>query len=318
MTTPPAFKEPTSNRSGRVTVKDVARATEKAKRTDEVRGAHDEALAGFASENPLATHRFGQVDFGSLIIDHAIQRPENPFEVSAIARDFNPAALGMITVSRRVIPATDTEPERIDMVVIDGQQRRAAALRVGYDGLVHADVHDGLTRKDEARLFRQLNFRRSVQPITLFKTALVEEDPHALAVQAVLDGLRIPFGTSKGYMAAKGAVRLVKRPNGVTHLEWALRQIKKLYDRGSGGVYDGAVVEAFFMFHERYGNRIDERTLFDRLANDEGSNSGLVEFGKTLKRAHSSTLPVGIIRAILDRYNKGKWKTSKAYLPDWE
>jgi hypothetical protein len=157
-----------------------------------------------------------------------------------------------------------------------------------------------------------------VQPIQLFKTALIEEDEHALAVMAVLDGLDITFGTHRGYSAAKGSVRLIARRNGVTNLEWALRQVKKIYDRGAGGVYDGNVVEAFFLLYERFGNRVDEKNLFEKLANDEGSNAGLVEYAKTLQRVHKGTQTVNIIRAIINLYNKNKHRGSRSALPEWE
>lgn len=321
MTIPPAFVEPVSNKPasrGRVSVQDVAAAAEKRSHTLAVRESHEGELADFVSENPGHSHHYSQVSFEGLIIDHTIQRPENVIEINNIARDFNPAALGMITISRRVFPATATEPERVELVVIDGQQRRAAALRVGYTGFVHADIHNGLTRADEARLFRQLNNRKAVSQVALFRAALVEEKPEALAVMAILDGLGISFGNPKGYMAASGSQRLVKRVNGVTNLHWALSQVQRLYDRGDGGVYDAAVVEAFFLLYERHGNRINETRLYDRLASDEGSNSGLVEFGKTLKRVHKSNTTVGIIRAIINKYNHNLPRNSRNALPEWE
>ena len=299
-------------------MKDVAAAAERASVPADLREKQTEALEGFESENPGSTHRYGVVYFKDTIIDPTIQRPEQPDEVNALARDFDPSVLGMITIWRRYVPPTDDEPERFEMVVVDGQQRRAAAARVGYEGPVHADIHDGLTRKDAARLFRKLNFRKPVSQLTLFKTALVEEDQHALAVMAILEGLGITFGSHKGYTAPKSAIRLIKRQNGATHLHWAFAQVKRLYDRGAGGVYDGNVVEAFFMLHERHGNRIDEKRLFQQLASDEGSNAALVEFANVLKRVHKGTLTTNIARAIIDRYNKGLWKTSRSALPEWE
>jgi hypothetical protein len=289
---------------------------------------YGEVLQGFVSENPNSSHQFGMVRLAGLVIDPAIQREENPVEIRRIAAEFNPAALGTITISRRVIQAGDGTPcelcgqdttrEHLEMVLVDGQQRRAAALRVGYDEPVHADVHDGLTRADEARLFRQLNFRTPVTPIVLFKTQLVEQNPHVLAVQAILDGLGIKFGTSKGYSAAGGSVSLIQRTNGVTHLEWALRQTKRLWDRGEGGVYGAGVVEALFRLHERDGNLIDERRLYDKLANDEGSNNGLVEFARSLQRWNKGSLTDNIIRAIIDLYNKNLSERSRARLDDWK
>jgi hypothetical protein len=258
------------------------------------------------------------LDLGQLWVDPELQRPEQVDEISAIARDHNPMALGTFTVSVRELPAEGDQPPRIVYVLVDGQQRRAGSIKAGWNGKVHCDVHYNLTRADEARLFRQLNFRKSVAPTVLFRNSLTEGNPHALAVQAILDGLGIKAGTAKGYMAVKGAVELVQRNNGVTHLEWALRQAKRLWDRGSGGVYDGPVIRGLFLLHERFGNRIDEGRLFDQLANDEESTAGLVEFARTLKRVHKGTMAVAIVRAIIDRYNKGLWSNSRNRLPEWD
>ncbi|HZI72627.1 MAG TPA: hypothetical protein VFD73_01100, partial [Gemmatimonadales bacterium] len=273
----------------------MAAATARTNAAQQSKAEHAQALEGFTSENPNWTHRYGMVSFDDVIVDPAVQRPEQPGEIAAIVRDYNPLALGTVTISRRVVPAIgpgvvcalcgqDGSKEHVEMVLIDGQQRRRASQIVGYSGQVHADVHDGLTPADEATLFRQLNFRKAISPVVLFRNALREGNANALAVQAILDGLKIPFGTAKGYMAAKGAVALVQRKNGVTNLEWALRQVQRLYDRGQGGVYEGAVVEAFFLLYERYGNRIDEKRLFEQLASDEGTTAALVEFARSLRR----------------------------------
>lgn len=309
---------PTSTRSGRVTIHDVAAAGAKTAARVKGRAEHEEAQKGFVSENPDWTHQYVDLDLSELWVDPDLQRPEQVDEINAIARDHNPMALGTFTVSRRVYPGENGEPPRTVYVLVDGQQRRAGSIKAGWSGKVHCDVHDNLTRADEARLFRQLNFRKSVSPTVLFRNSLTEGNPHAHAVQAILDGLGIKAGTAKGYMAVKGAVELVQRNNGVTHLEWALRQTKRLWDRGSGGVYDGPVVRALFLLHERFGNRIDEGRLFDQLANDEESTAGLVEFARTLKRVHKGTMAVAIVRAIIDRYNKGLWSNSRNRLPEWD
>lgn len=312
---------PTSTR-GRVTIHDVAAATaaSTAKATARAAGkaAHEEAQKGFISENPNWTHEYLELDLSQLWVDPELQRPEQTDEIRAIARDHNPMALGTFTISVRQLPAEGDLPARTVYVLVDGQQRRAGSMLAGWSGKVHCDVHYNLTPADEARLFRQLNFRKSVSPTVLFRNSLREGDPHAIAVQAILDGLGIKAGAAKGYMAVKGAVELVKRDNGVTHLEWALRQTKRLWDRGSGGVYDGPVVKALFLLHERYGNRIDENRLFDQIANDEESTNALMAFARTLQQVHRGNLATAIVRAIIERYNKKLWANSRSRLPEWD
>ncbi len=280
---------------------------------------HDNEIAGFQSESPTHRREFGWVNLDDLVVDPRIQRPENNSEVNSIARDFEPAAMGTSTLSARVDGFGNTV-----LVVIDGQQRRAGALKArdkwaekGFTGRVRADVHYGLTEADEAKLFRLLNFRKSVQPIQLFKTALIEKNPEALAVQRILDELGIPFGTPKGYSGAKSAVRLVARRNGSTILRWALAQVQKIYDgEGNGGCYDASVVEAFYWLYDHHGSRIDEDNLYQKLSREGGGTADLVGHAKTIKSVRGGRIGVNLIRAIIARYNHDK-RSAKTRLPDW-
>lgn len=307
-----------ANKAG-IAIKDVAAAAEQRGTLLAQDVDHDLEIAGFKSESAEHSRKFGWVFLDQLIVDPDIQRPLNVAEVNSIAKQFDPAALGTLTISARV----DSHGNEV-LVIVDGQQRRAGALKtvedwqtLGFSGRVRADVHYGLTRQDEARLFRLLNFRKAVQPIHLFKTALIEGDPHAIAVQKILDDLGIPFGTPRGYSGAKSAVRLVARRNGATILRWALAQVQKIYDaEGTGGCYDAAVVEAFYWLFDHHGSRIDEDNLYTKLSREGGGTSDLVGHAKTIKSVRGGRIGVNLIRAIIARYNHDK-RSAKTKLPDW-
>lgn len=275
-----------------------------------------EINSNFVAESATHYRTFGWADLSQLVIDPTIQRPENIAEINKIAANFDEAALGTLTVSLRVNPDTGEET----YVVIDGQQRRAGALKAGFTGKVRVDVHRNLTRADEARLFRLLNFRRAVAPIVLFKTALVEQDPHAMAVQKILDDLGIAFGTSRGFAGAKTALRLVARRNGggETSLRWAFTQVQKIYDDAqTGGCYDANVIEAFYWLYERFGSQIDEANLYKKLARAGGGIDSLIGYAQTIRSVRKGRLAVNVIRAIISRYNQNKHSQSRAALPDW-
>lgn len=316
-TTPaPASKTPANGAGTKVPKQDwrsVARAADKRPSVQTTDEKHVKEVSKFVSENPEHTRRFGWIYLDTVGIDERIQRPINQGEVNRIAKEFDPAALGTITLSARVDEAGNTT-----YWVIDGQQRRAGALKAGFDGPVRADIHYGLTLADEAKLFRELNFRRAVQPVQLFKTALIEEDPDALAVDKILRDLGIAFGTPRGFMGAKSALRLVHRRNGETTLRWAFTQVQKIYDGdGRGGCYDAAVVEAFFHLYNHFGSRIDETNLYNKLASKGGGTADLLGQARTIKATRNGRLVINVIRAILARYNQGKHAGSKAALPDW-
>jgi hypothetical protein len=274
---------------------------------------HEQATDGFKAEGVGHHRKFGWLALTEMVIDERVQRPEVPTEVNKIAREFNKDALGTATISARVDPDTGVET----YVVLDGQQRRAGALKAGFTGKIRVDVHYNLTLADEARLFRILNERRPVQPIQLFKTALIEEDPSALAVQRILDELGIQFGNPRGYSGAKSSVRLVARRNGPTILRWALAQVQAIYDgEGKGGCYDAAVVEAFYWLYDHHGTRIDEENLYAKLSREKGGVGDLVGHAKTIKSVRGGKIGVNLIRAIIARYNADK-RSARTRLPDW-
>jgi hypothetical protein len=309
--TTPTFKAPETrapSKQAAAAIKDVAAATSVLVQDEE----HRQVTGGFKSENEAHYRKFGWLPLPELEIDERVQRPEIPSLVNKIARDFNVDALGTATVSARV-----DDQGRTRYFVLDGQQRRAGALKYGYDGNIRVDVHYNLTLADEARLFRLLNDRKAVQPIQLFKTALIEGNEHAVTVKGILDSLEIPFGTPRGYSGAKSALRLVARRNGATSLYWALSQIKKIYDtEGDGGCYDAGVVEAFYWLYDHFGIKIDEDNLYNKLSRLGGGVPDLIGHAKTIKSMRSGRLGVNLIRAIIARYNHDK-RSARTKLPDW-
>lgn len=312
--TPPAPVQFTAPGSNRAAAQSIAKAAKRATAAAASAAEHDEEIADFVSESPTHKRSFGWLPIDELVVDPSYQRPRNPSEINRIGRDFSEAALGTVTVSARVDAAGETT-----YILVDGQQRKEGAALAGFHGRIRADVHHGLTLPDEARLFRLLNFRSAVQPVYLFKAALIEGDKDALAVQRILDGLGIPFGTARGYSGAASSRRLVARKNGETSLRWALAQVQKIYDAtGDGGCYDASVVEAFYWLFDKFGTpRIDENNLYQKLAKAGGGTADLVGHAKTIKSVRGGRISVNIIRAIIARYNHHKAANSRAALPDW-
>lgn len=306
------FKAPTGNKGG-AAIKDVAVATQRQATLLRQDGEHEKTTAGFKAESEGHYRKFGWLPIAQLEIDERVQRPEVPSEVNKIAREFDENALGTAVVSCRINPDTGEE----HYIVLDGRQRRAGSLKAGFEGNIRVDVHYNLTLADEARLFRILNERKAVQPVQLFRNALIERNEHALAVQKILDDLGIPFGTPKGYSGAKSSLRLVARRGGPTSFRWALEKVQQIYDtEGDGGCYDAAVVEAFYWLYDHFGIRIDEDNLYNKLARLGGGTADLVGHAKNIKSMRGGRLSVNLIRAIIARYNHDK-RSARTKLPDW-
>jgi hypothetical protein len=312
--TPPAAVQFTDPEASRRATQNVAKAAKRATAAAVTDAEHEDEIASFKSESSTHKRSFGWLNIDELVVDPSYQRPKNPTEVNKIGKNFSEGALGTVTVSARVDAAGETT-----YILVDGQQRKEGAALAGFHGRIRADVHHGLTLADEARLFRLLNFRSAVQPVYLFKAALIEGDKDALAVQKILDDLGIPFGTARGYSGAASSRRLVGRKNGETSLRWALAQVQKIYDStGNGGCYDASVVEAFYWLFDKFGTpRIDEKNLYEKLARVGGGTADLVGHAKTIKSVRGGRISVNIIRAIIARYNHHKAVNSRAALPDW-
>lgn len=277
----------------------------------EQREAATEINRTFVSTNPDHTVTVRRLRFRDTVIDPRIQRPENRAEINAIVREYNPAALGVPTLSCRV----DSDGNET-FVVLDGQQRRAASLELGYDELVPFTVHYGLTAPEEAQLFRQLNFRRAVTAAVLFKTSLVEGNPVTLAIQAICDGLDIPVGVPSGLMAVDLAKRLANTKDGLRHFRWALEEIQAIFDpERKGGVYDSRVVEAFAMFHRHYEGRVDARRL-ERKLSELGGVHHLIGRGNNVRSFKGGRAAQGIMDAMVERYNHHMGTRGTKALPE--
>ena len=272
----------------------------------------DEVNRTFQSENPDHYQVIRKLRMDETVIDPVIQRPEQTSEINTIAKNFSPPALNVLTASCRI-----DENGNETYVVLDGQQRRAAAMKIGYTELVPFVVHYSLTLKDEAWLFLNLNYRRSVAASVRFKNELVGEDPVALAIQAVCEGLGIEIGVPSGLMAVDLAKRLSNTEEGLRHFRWALEEIQAIFDpAGQGGVYNNQVIEAFARFHRHYEGRVDVRRL-RRKVSELGTISQFIGQGQNVKSFRGGRISDCLIDVLVRRYNHHMGAGSKYALPEF-
>lgn len=131
-----------------------------------------------AEARPLLTHPFTEepLPLEGLRVD-VYQRPQRSEWITKIVEGFDPAQANAIHVSER--------PDG-SLWVIDGQHTLGALRKVGLPTW-NCRIHRGLTRQDEARMFRLIN-KHSHRPsgIDDFRAALVEGDPVVMHIDAVL------------------------------------------------------------------------------------------------------------------------------------
>ncbi len=272
----------------------------------------DEVNRTFKSDNPDYYQVIRKLRMDETFIDPVIQRPEQISEINTIAKNFSPPALNVLTASCRV-----DENGNETYAVLDGQQRRAAALKIGYQELVPFVIHYNLSLKEEAWLFLNLNYRRAVSAAERFKKELVGEDSVALAIKAVCDGLDVEIGTPAGLMAVDLAKRLANTRDGLRHFRWALEEIQTIFDpERKGGVYNNTVIEAFTRFHRHYEGKMDAKRLERKLA-EVGTVWQLIGRGQNVKSFRGGRISDCLIDVLVERYNHHMGARSAKALPEF-
>lgn len=247
----------------------------------------------------------GWVKFSEVEIDPRVQRPVNEGQANAIAADLNVDALGTVTVSVR---------RNGKKILLDGQQRMTGAERAGYDGEVNCNFYHGLTVEEEAKLFRQLNARKNVSAPALFRVAVTEGDPQALAINDLFKALNITVGGQGGFQAIAAARRIAEWPEGIGDLQWALDVCANTWGV-EGKDLDGRVIEGLALLHHRDGVLIDTALLRRKLGGQPGGVSTLIGKARLLQSLRKGRLPVAMAEAIITIYNV---KMSTNALPEWE
>jgi hypothetical protein len=132
-------------------------------------------------------YRFEIIDLHETFADEKYQRGLTSL-AEEIADQFNPALVGTIILSERTGHKRDAPfgPAKEKYAVVDGQTRRAGALKAGVDQLP-ALVYEGMTRAQEASLFALLQRkRRNMMTHERFKAALVAGEAEAVGIDKIV------------------------------------------------------------------------------------------------------------------------------------
>lgn len=143
-----------------------------------------------------------------LFVDHDYQRPLDLRRARRLAEDWERPLVGVIEVSDRGI---DHQPR---YAVIDGQHRYEAAKLQDPNGMLVANVHTGLSTQDEARLFYEIDAKRTrLTGWDRWNARRGAGDPLVLAVESTVEeaGLRIDPAPTNGNIRCAVALLPAKR-----------------------------------------------------------------------------------------------------------
>lgn len=238
-------------------------------------------------------------------VDPSIQRPLDAARVTGIASNFREEAVGHPLISHR---------EDGTKVVLDGRHRISVLLRKGLGEIPREMiVHRGLTRAEEAELFRLHNDSKSLTPQVKFLISLIEGSPEAKAADDVLKltGWTSEIGRKNTWRAVVALVAAVRRDR--VSAQKALLVINNawtLHTRNSNAdVFKGLSNMIF-----RYGEAVNVEQLAQRLAKE-----GNLPHFQGRYRTNAATRSISAADSVADvavgLYNYGRPKA--AWLDAW-
>lgn len=239
-------------------------------------------------------------------VDPRVQRPLDSARVAAIVATFKEAALGLPLISRR---------EDGTMVCLDGQTRIAVLLRKNLGAVPRQmAVHRGLTRQEEAELFRLHNDSKNLSPAVKFRIALVEGATREVAADALLQatGWTSEIGKTNTWRAVVALTTAVARDDVSSRRSllviggaWGVHT-----RHSNAGIFQGLADLCF-----RYGDAVNVQQLAERLGK-EGELAhfiGRYRTNASIRRIKASDSVADVAVGI---YNYGRPKTN--WLDGWE
>jgi len=253
------------------------------------------------------------IPVAKLTVDPEVQRGVDKARVDKLAKDYQEAALGTIVVSHRGDGTYH---------VIDGQHRVLAAIAAGHgEGGMTCLVYEGLSRADEAAMFRRLNNTRSVTAVDKFRVRVVEGDLVAVSLNSILSrhGWRVEFGKTDGTFAAVSALEAVHRgklagPGDTTQIcDTLIKTITEAWGHEASGVR-AEIVSGLGAVLLRYNTRIDLAKLTAELGSCPGGPRGLVGKAKGLHQFRGGKLSDALAEVVVEMLNKNRRSNR---LPEW-
>ena len=261
-------------------------------------------------------HKFTEewISVSDLEVDPNIQRTKMDWpKVERIKANYNPSALGVITVSRR---------NRVTNIVLDGMHRRQVVSELTDGaGKVLCHVFTDLSPAEEAQMFLDLNYGNQPNILDKFRVRIIAGDEVAIAVNQLTHayGWSVQPGTGNGIIqAVKALEEIYNRSIKYEYEPNLLQQVLLVVTRAWGNTQAGA--HAVFLrglshFLAEHGDKIDLDNLAKRLETYDGGPTTLMTNAKALQASKRNRPPMAVAEILTEVYNKGRARKSE--LPPW-
>lgn len=255
-----------------------------------------------------------QLTINQIHFDERVNRAIVPSRVAHITKNFDPAAVGVLTVSAR---------DNGTYVVLDGQHRLAAMRAVGWNGhKITCRVHKNLSIEQEAALFLQLNDTRKPTAMEQFTKRVVAGDPTAVAIDKIVNaaGLTVGDGPVDGSLQSIRGIERIYSGDKYTETKangQALADTLRVVTEAWGfrwQVLNGDVITGVGLVVLRYQKKVDLDILTSRLAAFPGGSAGVLGRARGLRDIKGSSIAAAVAAVVVDTYNKGRRSNA---LADW-
>ena len=243
-----------------------------------------------------------------LSIDRRVQRAGlNKLKVERMLANWNPAAIGILTVSRR---------KDRSIVIIDGQHRWEADRNItDNQGMVKCHVFEGLSLADEADMFLKLNDTSKPTKIDQFKVSLQADGPdgdESRDIQEILGnyGWQVSGVAANGNVAAVQVVQKMYRLSRKLEAEPNLVTATILVISRAWGnervAAQAPIFEGIAQMFAEYGTNLDLDRLIDVLKSYRGGARSLVAESEQLAKVIRSRQAMAVASILVEAYNKGR------------
>ena len=240
-----------------------------------------------------------------LRIDPNINRPLDHRRVNTIAEQFDPDAVGVLTVSAR--------PDG-SYVLLDGQHRLAALRQAGWDGnqQVPCDVPHGLSQAQEAALFVKLNNTAKPKYIHRFLRRITAGDPVAVDINRIATqaGFAISDQQADGHITAVKALEQVYLGAGTAggralqpHILAATLQVLTGAYGHTADAVNGHLIAGIGLLLGHYHPGVDTAALIRKLAKLPAGANGLLAKAKGMRDYKPVSLPRCVAAVAVEVYN---------------
>lgn len=245
-----------------------------------------------------------------MMVDSAVQKSLRPSFVDYLRANFDPDLFG--------IPALVRRPNGLYHVA-DGQHRIEAVRAMGWgDQLVQCEVFESKTRAEEAAIFIDRENRRHTTPQEKYRISLTAGKPMQIDIEKGVRslGLTVSNDRKDGHIRAVGALYYVYKRDRmkIDLLCKVLATLKTVWGNSSAS-FEGKLIEGLANFYIRYGMKVDQKSLYERLAAARGGPVGIMARARMLMDTRGTTLARCVGAIISDTYNAKRHGKTK--LPDF-